>query len=106
MLNGVQQGIEASPSLQHTLPVSFEARQRLLFDGLHFAAQTRQRLAPDQSQHLDIAPLAVDPSWTEPSFHDPAVYQQPVQRAFHLRSIERKTRRDLAQGEGSVGSGV
>src|ERR1700733_13010311 len=105
MLYGVEQCIETTPALQHTLPVSRQPLQCLLLDGLHFAAQTGERFAADLAQDFDIAPLAVDTAGAESSLHDAAIQQQRVQYAFDLLSIQWKAQDDFAQSEGSVGPG-
>src|SRR5271163_4150468 len=105
MLDGVQQRIETTPALQHTLPVSGEPLQCLLLDGLHFAAQTGERFTADLAQHFDVAPLTVDAARTESSFYDAAIQQQRIQYAFDLLGIQWEMQGDFAQGEGPVGPG-
>ena len=61
--NGVEQGVEmrvpAVPRRKQALPVGEEAGQRVLFDGLDFAAKLGQGLAADLAEDFRVAPLAM-----------------------------------------------
>ena len=79
-----------------------ETRQRVLLHRFDFAAQLGQRLAPDQSQDLVIAPLAMQASRTETAFENAAVHCELVQGVLHYSGIEREAISCFAQRERTV----
>ena len=52
------------------MPVREEASERRLLGGLDLAPQRSKRGAPQPAQHVGIAPLALDASWTKLAAHE------------------------------------
>ena len=87
---------------QHALPVREEARQRVLLNWFHFAAQLGQRLAANLPQNLRVAPLAMKASGTKSALKHAALVRKLPQRIFDGFGIQRKSFRSLAQRERPV----
>ena len=67
---------------EQSLPMGEEASQGVLLDGLNFAAQPGQGLAPDLAQDFRVAPLAMQSAGTESSFEDSALQRELAQHIF------------------------
>ncbi len=92
VFNRIEQRVEmrrtAAPRRQQSLPVSEEARQRVLFHRLHFAAQFGQRFAANLAQNLRIAPLAMQAAGPESAFEHAALLRKLPQRILHRFRIQ------------------
>ena len=108
--NGIEQRVKmrmrAAARGEQALPVGEEAGQRVLLDGLDFAAQLGKRLAANLAQDFRVAPLAMEAAGTEAAFEHAAFVGKLAQGILDHGGIERKTVGGLAQREWAVGAGV
>jgi hypothetical protein len=99
--NRIEQTIEVAVAgaarHQQALPVGEEAGQRVLLDGLHFAAQLGERFAADEAQHLGIAPLAMEAAGRNPPSSTRPSASKLAQGGFDGSGIESKALRSGAR---------
>ncbi len=98
--------IRAAARSEHALPVGEKASQRVLLHRLDFAAQARQRLAPDEPQHFGIAPFAMEAAGKKSTFEDAAFLGELAQGVLDFGCVQCKSFGGSAQREGAVGTRI
>ena len=77
------QAVGAGQATADAVPRGQEPGQGGRLHGLDLAAQPRQRPPPDESQHLRLTPLALDPAGPELTAQEDAIGHQPFESRLH-----------------------
>ena len=109
-LNGVQQGIEVrvrgAAGIQQALPVSKEASECVLFNGLDLPAEFGERLSADLPEDFGVAPFAVQSAGAETAFEHPSLDRELTQGILNHRRIESEAIGNLFLRERTVSARI